>query len=408
MTNRDKNIMLFAACGVIFAFGLQLISLGPILPALSLQTNTDLAVLGSLFTAIFLGALISRLAAGGLGDRIGMGAILFLGAVFSALGYLGISFSYGLPMLLGMGFFVGLGMGGLDLGANVPIAQIFETQSVSKVNLLHVFFGVGAVTGPALVSFSLRTLSTALLPLWFGSAILILFLPLLFWIARAQRFRVTSSAGAPESSPPGISVSILRSGLLWTFGFLLLLYMGMENGFGGWITTYMMRTTLLPIEIAALTVSIFWISMTCGRVVASAVGRRLAPMRLLAYSLAGTVLGSSALFWNSGNLMTNIFAVILMGFCFGPVYPTVMAVITSSFPNTPGKAVGIITATGSVGGMMLPWIMGILLANVSPAAFMGSMAGSALLAAGLLAVAGTFFRPAPEPQPIHSRSSRSA
>ena len=64
-----------------------------------------------------------------------------------------------------------------------------------------------------------------------------------------------------------------------------------------------------------------------------------------------------------------IIAIVLMGLSFGTIYPTSVAVMVTAFPADQGKAVGLLTAMGSIGGLSLPWLGGILLENVSPLAF---------------------------------------
>ena len=50
----------------------------------------------------------------------------------------------------------------------------------------------------------------------------------------------------------------------------------------------------------------------------------------------------------------------------GAVYPTVMAIITSRYPDNPGKAASICAAMGSAGGVSIPWVQGYLMENKSP------------------------------------------
>jgi fucose permease len=62
--------------------------------------------------------------------------------------------------------------------------------------------------------------------------------------------------------------------------------------------------------------------------------------------------------------------VVVLGMSFGPIYPTVMAILTSLFPHAPGTAVSISSATGSLGGTFFPWMQGTLIEGISPTAGM--------------------------------------
>jgi fucose permease len=45
-----------------------------------------------------------------------------------------------------------------------------------------------------------------------------------------------------------------------------------------------------------------------------------------------------------------------------------MAITTEVFHRGPGKAASVVAAMGSVGGMILPWLQGMLLENHGPSA----------------------------------------
>ncbi len=71
---------------------------------------------------------------------------------------------------------------------------------------------------------------------------------------------------------------------------------------------------------------------------------------------------------------------LLLGFCLGPIFPTALAITTASFRRAPGTAASVVIALGSLGGTLLPWLQGVLMERVSPAASV------LLVAAGMLAM----------------------
>jgi fucose permease len=399
MSERNRTFILIVSCGVFLTFGALMSLLGPILPILSERLGESLTVLGSIFTATFAGMLISQLIVGSLGDKYGMGSILLGGAALLAVGFLGISWSTSLWLTLVMGWIAGLGVGAIDLGANLLVAMLFKAQSVSKVNLLNMFYGIGGFIGPAAVSLSMALFSSAMIPIWGLGAFLILLLPVLYWIAVACRFRAEAEpAGSKDPKELGFR-QIGNFALLWVLGFLLMIYVGMEIGLGGWVTAYVLQTTTLTIETAAIVASIFFISLTAGRVAGIAVGSKLTPVRFLAICFTGAIVGSVLLVAGSGNFTITVLAVIIEGFCYGPVYPTVFAIIAASFSRAPGKAGGLAAALGSAGGTIIPWLQGILLTQVSPLASMICTLVCVLLTAGLLVAAGILIRRQEQPHP---------
>jgi fucose permease len=102
--------------------------------------------------------------------------------------------------------------------------------------------------------------------------------------------------------------------------------------------------------------------------VGATLGARLSSGRVLWLSLAGASAGGLLLVAMQGQAVPSVLAIALMGFGFGPIFPTTVATATARFPNAPGRATSLIVAMGSLGGMLLPWIQGQLLDGQGPAA----------------------------------------
>ncbi|HWQ45516.1 MAG TPA: MFS transporter [Longilinea sp.] len=365
MTTIPRRYILALACTLFFSLGLMTAALGPLLPTLADQTGVDLAAVGVVFTGIFFGALAAQIVSGPLGDRWGQVWVVLIGAGLIMVGTLLISFSTTLPLLLAMAVLAGFGHGSVDLGGNVWIAQLFNHRSVSAVNLLNFFFGLGATSGAAVAGLAMRWWGTGLPALWLSSALdalAILGLILARGLFKNPPERMASAATVTKNL-------IYTTPVVWAFGLLILIYVGIENGVGGWTTTFMQQASDVQAAQAALITSGFWLMLTAGRMVSATLGMRLAAHRILIATLIGTSLAGGLLILGHGNLILSTVAILLMGFCFGPVYPTMIAITTSVFPKDAGKAAGVVASMGSVGGMVLPWLLGIVLAKLGISAF---------------------------------------
>ncbi len=71
--------------------------------------------------------------------------------------------------------------------------------------------------------------------------------------------------------------------------------------------------------------------------------------------------GAALLASSTGHTFLTTAAMLLLGVCFGPIYPTAIAVTTTGFRHATGAATSIVMAIGSVGGMLLPWLQGVLM-----------------------------------------------
>ncbi len=342
------------SCLSFLALGLVTAAIGPALPELASNTSSSLAVVGGLFTVLFLGALIAQLLAGPLVDRFGERIPLVVGLILVGFGIFGvIGIRQVVPMLI-LGALLGLGHGTVDIGTNILVAETHPERRTSALNLLNLFFGLGAFLGPALSGLSLGLWGTALPILGLGG---LLFLAMIIPVAVREKRQITLS---PEDNAVAPSL-VFRSPILWILGILLLVYVGAENGEGGWTTTYLERNAAMATASAALVTAGYWLALTAGRIVATFAGARIPSRPLLVSSIGVACLGGALLVLGTHDTVISIAGTLILGFGYGPIFPTTMAIATAIFRRGTGTAASIIIAMGSLGGMILPGVQGILL-----------------------------------------------
>jgi FHS family Na+ dependent glucose MFS transporter 1 len=348
-----------------FAIGL-LALIGPSLPDLARNNNTDLASAGAIFTALYLGSIPAQLVSGWLNDRYGPVAIMIVGMVIMAAGLLGVTQSRSLLMTLGLMAIAGVGDGALVVGANVIVAQTFARRRTTALSLMNVFYGVGAIVGPMLVGVALGIWQTALPAMAVIPVLLILLLPVTRGLSKGHREFVQREGDGEDAQSEGTGGrrGLYRSPVLWLMAVLMLVYVGTEVGIGGWISTYAQRTTLMATEAAALVVSVFYLALTGGRLVGAWLGTRMRSEQILMGSLAGATIGGVGLLLGRGDIGVTMAAVVMMGGTFGPIYPTVLAVTAARFSSNAGKAAALVMAIGSIGGLIFPWLFGVLLVGL--------------------------------------------
>ena len=379
LKSHSRWIVLALCCLFFFSLGVTVASFGPLLPELSALNQVDLSRMGQIFTFYFLGSLISQLVSGPLSDRFGEKPLLLAATLLLMGSVAALPFSRTFPLSLLLFSLTGLGGGAIVLATNVLIARVYADRSVSALNLLNLFFGVGAFFSPALVGLIAGRTGNGRQILWLVSGLLAVQVVLFVWL------RIPAPVRASVQNLAGGLAVLLRSRLVWLLAFLLMLYVGVENGFGGWITVYMQRTLNLPYEQAALSASAFWLALTAGRLVTVGLGMRLSAIRILAISLGGALAGSLLMVVGRGSLTLSAAGILLTGFSFASIFPSTVSLSSSSFPEQAGRAMSIINGMASIGAMLLPWLQGVLLNTISPAAStlltLGGVAGMALLLA---------------------------
>jgi fucose permease len=351
---RTPRGTIILSCIIFVALGILSAGIGPVLPDLAANTASTLETVGSIFTAIFLGAFLAQIVSGTLADRLGPRPVVITGMLIFSAGMLGVSFSRSLPVMLASALFAGLGHGAMDISVNILVARVFQDRSVAAVNLVNFFFGLGAVAGPAIASYTINQWNTGIPVLWIGVGMFLITTPFVVIFLMSPREKPNTTIQASESP-------YFLSPLLWLAGLILFLYVGAESSMGGWTATYMQQTTSLNLGRSALVVSGFWMALTIGRLVASVLGSRWGALRLLTTCLIGASAGGLMLALTTGAMLPTIIAVLLIGFFFGPIFPTTFSISASQFSQSSGKATGLIVALASLGGMSLPAIQGIVL-----------------------------------------------
>lgn len=375
----SKRTMLIIACTAFFGLGWLGSSIGPALEELADQNHTKLAIIGTISLIGLIGGFPAQGTAGMISDRYGVRFVLMAGMAFLGIGNLLFVNSHAVGLAFVLYIFVALGFGIVDVGYNILIAEVYAGQ-VSAMNMLHTFFGIGAVAGPAFAGLTLSVADTALPGIWLGALMMLALIPLVSRLPHdVGKPDPAATAAAEATSQP----FTYRNSLLWVLGSIMLLYVGIELGTNNWTPAYLDRSTSLSKSAAALATSGFWLTLTGSRMLMALFGERFTPRRVMWVSATGSVIGGGLMAISTGSALFSIMGVLIAGFAFGPVYPTIMLIVTRTFRNGPGKAASIAAMMGGIGGGALPWVQGVLLGEVSPAASVIWVGTGAVIMLGL-------------------------
>ena len=352
--SKAKRILILSCIGY-FSLGIVVASMGPMLAQFAGNNGTTLATIGGVYTAFYLGAFLAQVVLGPLTDKWGQMRALSVSLLLCAFALSSVTFSRWLPLTLVLFFFSGVGFGMANLCGNVLIGRIFNGKSVSPINWLNAFFGIGAFVGPMMVSFSLHSWQTGAPAMWVGAVLMTASVSVLIY----QFFNIKMGTTSPDGTEP--HKPMRYSAFLWTLGALILIYVGTETAVGGWSTTYLQNTTTLNIEQSALATAGFWLAITAGRMMGALIGSRISAANVLKICLGIALTGVILFMLTYGHGVMSIVSILIIGWGFGAIYPTGMAIMTEAYPHTPGQAASVIIAMGSIGGTIIPWLQGITL-----------------------------------------------
>jgi len=331
-------------------------AIGPSLPTLARQVDVGLDAVGGLVSSLSVGYLIAGLVAGPLIDTVGRRPVYL-----AALGMQAFSLPaiLGAPSLAMAAFFLGLGQGSTDIVVHVVMGDATGQDRGASLNRLHALFGVGALIGPALTGYGL-TAQGSLWPAFGFIAALTLLIALGVALTPLPTRPLTHRAAASGAR------AVVSDRTFWALGAFFFLYVGLEVGLGTWTFALLSEGLGAEVTLASWTTSGFYLALTGGRLLGSRlVGRRVTDERAVLIGVGGGVVGGLLLV--TGGVLSAapllIAAVLVVGFCFGPIYPTTIGVAQRRYPGAAGTAVGLLTAGAGLGATSLPWLQGRLLAR---------------------------------------------
>lgn len=125
------------------------------------------------------------------------------------------------------------------------------------------------------------------------------------------------------------------------------------------LPTFLVLVRGFSIELAGLSLGLFWGAMAAGRLILGSVTDRIHFRRMI---LLSSILSTILII--VGITVTNQFWIIaswpLCGFVMGPIMPTIFAWANRIFTKRSGFATGVIYGVGFGGGVFAPWLLGVL------------------------------------------------
>jgi len=352
--------------------------LGIAWPFMSARSNVPLEALGSLLISFTTGYLVTSSTSGKIMQFISLGLLLTFSCLITALSLLTYAFIDTWYFMMIAAFFLGSGGGAIDSSINAFAASRF---SASTVNWLHAFYGVGATAGPLLV-----TLMLANDLQWYHGYLAVaaiqIGLSILFGSTRRKWGIASQHEEAHSKSEYFETLKLPR---VWIFMLIFFLYTGVEQGFGQWLFTLLTKSRFLAEEQAGLWTSLYWGSLTIGRIVFGIVLTTIPVSRVLTGAIIGIAAGV-ILFTLDLSTTTNLLGVVMLGFANAPVFPSLISVT----PVQIGKehtatAVGVQISMAMLGAALLPGLAGLLSDNF------GLEIISKVFSVAALTLAGLFF-----------------
>ena len=339
------------ACLGMASFGVVLTTLGASLPGVMSRFGIDKTQAGSLLSLLSFGVLAGSLVFGPIVDRRGHKTLLLFAFATIIIGLEATAFAPSVELLRAAVLLIGFSGGLLNGAVNALTADVSAEQRAATLTFVGAFFGVGAAGVP----FALATLSDT----YSHATILAVIAPVI-----AIPLVLTAVATFPPSKQPhGFPVAdarrLLHQRALLLMGLILFLESGVETTVGGWITTFFGEALNVGADRAPFYLSLFWLGLMLARLTLGVVLRNTSAMRVVFVSIAVSI-ASALLLVSSRGVTTAAIAVFLLGCGLAATFPVIFGFVGDRYAQLSGTAISLVMSMALVGGMLLPYLAGVL------------------------------------------------
>lgn len=341
------------------SLGMAAASLGPTLPGLADQVGVQISQMGLLFSARSVGFLLGALLAGRLFDRLPGHRLLTLALFGVALMMALVPVASSFWVITAVFFLLGLSESGIDVGSNTLIVWVHGKAVGPYMNGLHFFFGVGSFLAPVIIA--------QVIPLpggmqWAYWILALLMLPAVLYISRIP------SPTMPETAREAVS-GLINWPVVGLIALFFFLYSGAEIAYGGWIYTYAIATDTGTISSAAYLTSLFWASLTLGRLLGIPIAARLRARVILFIDLIGCLVSMALMLLAPDSTFVIWVGTICLGLFMASIFPTTLTLAERN-TNVSGSVTSYFFVGASLGGMTIPWFIGRQFEQSGPQAVM--------------------------------------
>jgi len=332
----------------VFGIVLAILGTGFGLPEMRTRLEIDLSQQGHLFLLLYLGIFISSLVVGPFIDYVGYKANLFVSSALVSAAMIWFALAHSFASAAMAAVLLGVGGGGLNTCTNALVSDVYGDDRGPMLNLLGIFFGIGAICVP---------LFAAGIEGHFRIPQLFIFSAVLAG-ACAFGYALLSLPAARTGQAFSLRevVGVTKYEGMLLLALILFLESGNEACIGGWTSTFV-NTIGYSARTATLVLASYWAALMVSRMVAARVLQGMGKLYLVLVIALISLLGCAVLL-ATRSLVTIFAGIALIGLSYGPIFPTTLAIAGDRYPERAGTVFGLLFSIALMGGMLFPWTVG--------------------------------------------------
>ena len=362
MKKKSSALLIGIAFLSFIVTGLNAGLMGVTWPSIRAAFGIPVDAIGTLMLLSTAVALVVSFNSGPMIGKIGLGTLLLGGCIIGGLGFLGTAWSPAWWVMILFGMVATTGSAIINTGLNTYFAT---NASAGLMNWLHACFGLGATVSPAIMTAVLNRGTSwrwgyVLVALSYGALAASFGLTLKRW-PLAEATPVEAAPNTPPDAPAKVrSRDTLKLPAVWLSIILFFTFTGMEGSAGQWPYTLFTEARSIDPATAGFWVSVYWASMTVGRIFFGIVVNRVRTVPLVRTCMIGSICGA-ILIWSNASDTLSFLGLALIGFSGSPLFP----VLTSNTPKRLGpehalNAIGFQITAVRLGLAAIPALGGLL------------------------------------------------
>ena len=346
-------MLFYLLFGTMLIFGLVENIKGVSYPLIKSEFNASWEQQGLMVSILSLSYVGFSVIAGIFLGRFGVKPAFLSGFSALILGLVSVSFMPSFRTAAAALFLVFAGFGFFEVGINALASRVFTAKAALLMNMLHAFYGLGAIIGPRAAGLlannaglGWRFIYLLSLPL-----VLVLFIPGIVTPFPEEKHGPAAEDGASGCVRRKNFFDALASPLVWIFSLTLGLAVAVEMNSSNWGPLYFQDVYGMdPRTGGAAFLSAFFIVFTLSRLICGALVERTGYIRALT-GLACIILIIFILGFCLG--ARGIFVLPALGFFVALLWPTIMALAIGCFgADAPVMTSAMIAIGGAINAVV--------------------------------------------------------
>ena len=355
--------LLLVFCYIIFiGLGITDSLLGSAWPMAHLEIGARLDFANFITILLSLFTMVSSFFSARLVNKFGMGIIVFLSTLLTAVGLIGFSVSSSIWWFCLFSIPSGLGAGGIDATLNNYIAVRYKASFMS---FSHCFYGVGVAISPYVMSFALKGGN------WRNGYLITFIIQVVITLVYIIAIPLWKKVKPLEQKKEEIEPVTLSYKQMYKMPAVKSAWLaffstcGLEFTCGIWACTFLVAKGLNA-DIAAKFLTLYYIGMTLGRILSGIATAKLSPEKVVSigYVVVGVALGIIIL---PTPTIIKGFALLLIGLGNGPSFPNLTYLTPKLFGSENSQSlIGSWLVVANAGILLMPALFGLLANAITP------------------------------------------